>query len=231
MTIPIRIITRNTKFAVIIWTSLLFAVKHTDSSARIPSKTIEVLFGTAVSAATMKALKNVHWSDDEGTSRAVFTAIERCGNNPSAWWMSFDATLLDCARRFTREDFLPQTCQGLSDISRAVFRMAEDELLGELPPWNAEALRAVLYRTVKLKQTPAGSAVAVKLKTCPLCGSRDISTIFYGSPEELHRYRRNNQSAQNLVSVGNDSILGPKPRWECLGCGIKFWAAEGTEAV
>lgn len=231
MPVPIRLLSNNAKFAVIIWTSLAFAVKHTDCSARIPSKTIEVLFGTAVSAATVKALRNVRWSDDEGNTRSVFTAIERCVNKASAWWMSFDAALLDRARRFSREDFLPQICHGLPDISRDVYRMAEDELSGELPPWNTEALRAVLYRTVKLKQTPAGSAVTVKPKSCPLCGSRDISTIFYGSPEELHQYRRHNHSAKTMVSVGTDSIVGPKPRWECLGCGIKFWALEGSEAV
>lgn len=230
MPVPIRLITRNAKFAIIIWSCLAFAVKHPDRSARIPSKTVEVLFGTTVSAATVKALKNVRWADDEGTTRSVFTAIERCGNKASDWWMSFDAALLDRARRFSREDFLPQIGHGLPDVSRAIFRMAEDELSGELPPWNMEALRAVLYRTVKLQQTPAGSAVVVKPKTCPLCGGRDISTIFYGSPEELHEYRRHNHSAKTLVSVGNDSILGPKPKWECLGCGIKFWAHKTTGA-
>lgn len=231
MPVPIRLITRNAKFAIIIWSCLAFAVKHPDRSTRIPSKTIEVLFGTAVSAATVKSLKNVRWADDEGTTRSVFTAIERCGNKASSWWVSFDATLLDLAHRLSSEDFLSQIGHGLPDVSRAVLKLAEDELSGELPPWNTEALRAVLYRTVKLKQTPAGSAVVVKPKTCPLCGGRDISTIFYGPPEELHEYRRHNHSAKTLVSVGNDSILGPKPRWECLNCGIKFWALEGTEAV
>lgn len=231
MAIPIRFITANAKFAIIIWTSLAFAVKHLDRSARIPSKTIEVLYGTKISAATVTALKNVRWADEEGNTRSVFTAIERCGNKASAWWMSLDAPLFERARRFSKEDFLPQICHGLADAARAVYHLAEDELSGELPPWNTEALRAVLYRTVKLQQTPAGSAVAVKPTSCPLCGSRDISTIFYGSPEELHEYRRHNHSAKTLVSVGNDSILGPKPRWECLGCGIKFWAPPAADAV
>lgn len=231
MAIPIRFITANAKFAIIIWTSLAFAVKHLDRSTRIPSKTIEVLYGTKISAATVKALKNVRWADDEGTTRSVFSAIERCGNKASSWWMSFDTTLFDRARRLSRENFLPQICHGLPDAARAVYRLAEDELSGELPPWNIEALRAVLYRTVKLQQTPEGSSVAVKPKTCPLCGNREISTIFYGSPEELHQYRRHNQSAKDLVSVGNDSISGPKPRWECLNCGIKFWAPPAADAA
>ena len=230
MPAPIRLITTNQKFSIIIWACLAFAVKHPDLSTRIPSKTIEVLFGTTVSAATVKALKNVRWTYDD-TIRPVFSTVEHDGTKATDWWVSFDATLLDLAHRLSSEDFLPQIGHGLPDVSRAIFRMAEDELSGELPPWNLEALRAVLYRTVKLQQTPAGSAVVVKPKTCPLCGSRDISTIFYGSPEELHEYRRHNHSAKTLVSVGNDSILGPKPRWECLTCGIKFWALEGTEAV
>lgn len=57
MAIPIRFMTANAKFAIIIWTSLAFAVKHLDRSTRIPSKTIEVLYGTKISAATVKALK------------------------------------------------------------------------------------------------------------------------------------------------------------------------------
>ena len=163
--------------------------------------------------------------------RPVFSAVEHDDTKATDWWVSFDATLLDLAHRLSSEDFLPQICHGLPDISRAVFKLAEDELSGKLQPWNTEALRAVLYRTVKLQQTPAGCAVALKPKMCPLCGSRDISTIFYESPEELHEYRRHNHSAKTLVSVGNNSILGPKPRWECLNCGIKFWAAASTEAV
>lgn len=225
---PIRLITTNQKFA-IIWACLAFAVKHPDRSTRIPSKTIEVLFGTAVSAATVKALKNVRWTNDDAI-RPVFSAVEHDGTKATDWWVSFDATLLDLARRLSNEDFLSQICHGLPDVSRAVFKLAEDELSGELQPWNTEALRAVLYRTVKLQQTPAGCAVALKPKMCPLCGSRDISTIFYGSPEELHQYRRHNHSAKTLVSVGNSSILGPKPRWECLSCGIKFWAQPSTDA-
>ena len=230
MLAPIRLITTNQKFAIIIWACLAFAVKHPDLSTRIPSKTIEVLFGTTVSAATVKALKNVRWMNDDAI-RPVFSAVEHDGTKATDWWVSFDATLLDLARRLSNEDFLSQICHGLPDISRAVFKLAEDELSGKLQPWNTEALRAVLYRTVKLQQTPAGCAVALKPKMCPLCGSRDISTIFYGSPEELHQYRRHNHSAKTFVSVGNDSISGPKPRWECLSCGIKFWASEDTEVV
>lgn len=230
MPVPIRLITRNAKFAIIIWSCLAFAVKHPDRSARIPSKTVEVLFGTIVSATTVKALKNVRWMGDD-TIRPVFSAIERYSMKATEWWVSFDAALLDRARHLTPEDLLLEICHGLPDVARAVYRVAEDELSGELPPWNIEALRAVLYRTVKLQQTPEGSSVAVKPKTCPLCGNREISTIFYGSPEELHQYRRHNQSAKDLVSVGNDSISGPKPRWECLGCGIKFWAPPAADAV
>lgn len=227
---PIRLITTNQKFAIIIWSCLAFAVKHPDRSARIPSKTVEVLFGTIVSATTVKALKNVRWMGDD-TIRPVFSAIERYSMKATEWWVSFDAALLDRARHLTPEDLLLEICHGLPDVARAVYRVAEDELSGELPPWNIEALRAVLYRTVKLQQTPEGSSVAVKPKTCPLCGNREISTIFYGSPEELHQYCRHNQSAKDLVSVGNDSISGPKPRWECLGCGIKFWAPPAADAV
>lgn len=230
MPAPVRLITTNQKFAIIIWGCLAFAVKHPDLSTRIPSKTIEVLFGTTVSAATVKALKNVRWTNDDAI-RPVFSTVEHDGTKATDWWVSFDATLLDLARRLSNEDFLSQICHGLPDVSRAVFKLAEDELSGELPPWNIEALRAVLYRTVKLQQTPEGSSVAVKPKTCPLCGNREISTIFYGSPEELHQYRRHNQSAKDWVSVGNDSISGPKPRWECLGCGIKFWAPPAADAV
>lgn len=230
MPVPIRLITRNAKFAIIIWSCLAFAVKHPDRSARIPSKTVEVLFGTIVSATTVKALKNVRWLGDD-TIRPVFSAIERYSMKATEWWVSFDAALLDRARHLTPEDLLLEICHGLPDVARAVYSVAEDELSDELPPWNIEALRAVLYRTVKLQQTPEGSSVAVKPKTCPLCGNREISTIFYGSPEELHQYRRHNQSAKDWVSVGNDSISGPKPRWECLGCGIKFWAPPAADAV
>ena len=230
MPVPIRLITRNAKFAIIIWSCLAFAVKHPDRSARIPSKTVEVLFDTIVSATTVKALKNVRWMGDD-TIRPVFSAIERYSMKATEWWVSFDAALLDRARHLTPEELLLEICHGLPDVARAVYRVAEDELSGELPPWNIEALRAVLYRTVKLQQTPEGSSVAVKPKTCPLCGNREISTIFYGSPEELHQYRRHNQSAKDWVSVGNDSISGPKPRWECLGCGIKFWAPPAADAV
>ena len=230
MPAPIRLITTNQKFTIIIWACLAFAVKHPDRSTRIPSKTIEVLFGTTVSAATVKALKNVRWTNDDAI-RPVFSAVVHDGTKATDWWVSFDATLLDLARRLSNGDFLSQICHGLPDVSRAVLKLAEDELSGKLQPWNTEALRAVLYRTVKLQQTPAGCAVALKPKMCPLCGSRDISPIFYGSPEELHEYRRHNHSAQTLVSVGNDSILGPKPRWECLNCGIKFWSSEGTEGA
>ena len=230
MPAPIRLITTNQKFTIIIWACLAFAVKHPDRSTRIPSKTIEVLFGTTVSAATVKALKNVRWTNDDAI-RPVFSAVVHDGTKATDWWVSFDATLLDLARRLSNGDFLSQICHGRPDVSRAVLKLAEDELSGELPSWNTEALRAVLYRIVKLKQTPAGSAVVVKPKTCPLCGGRDISTIFYGSPEELHQYRRHNHSAKTLVSVGNDSILGPKPRWECLNCGIKFWAPPAADAA
>ena len=229
MPAPIRLITTNQKFA-IIWACLAFAVKHPDRSTRIPSKTVEVLFGTIVSATTVKALKNVRWMGDD-TIRPVFSAIERYSMKATEWWVSFDAALLDRARHLTPEDLLLEICHGLPDVARAVYRVAEDELSGELPPWNIEALRAVLYRTVKLQQTPEGSSVAVKPKTCPLCGNREISTIFYGSPEELHQYCRHNQSAKDLVSVGNDSISRPKPRWECLSYGIKFWVPTDTEAA
>ena len=230
MPTPVRLITTNQKFAIIIWACLAFAVKHPDLSTRIPSKTIEVLFGTTVSAATVKALKNVRWTNDD-VIRPVFSSVEHDSTKATEWWVSFDTTLLDLANRLSSEDFLSQICHGLPDVSRAVLKLAEDELSGELPPWNTEALRAVFYRTVKLKQTPAGSAVVVKPKTCLLCGSRDISTIFYGSPEELHQCRRHNHSVKTLVSVGNDSILGPKPRWECLNCGIKFWAPPAADAA
>lgn len=230
MPASIRLITTNQKFAIIIWACLAFAVKNPDRSIRIPSKTIEVLFGTTVSAATVKALKNVRWTNDDAI-RPVFSTVEHDGTKATEWWVSFDATLLDLVHHLSSEDFLSQICHGLPDVSRAVFKLAEDELSGELQPWNTEALRAVLYRTIKLQQTPAGCAVTLKPKMCPLCGSREISTIFYGPPEELHQYRRNNHSAKTLVSVGNDSILGPKPRWECLSCGIKFWAPPAADAA
>ena len=64
MPASIRLVTTNQKFA-IIWACLAFAVKNPDRSIRIPSKTIEVLFGTTVSAATVKALKNVRWTNDD----------------------------------------------------------------------------------------------------------------------------------------------------------------------
>lgn len=85
MPAPIRLITTNQKFA-IIWACLAFAVKHPDRSTRIPSKTVEVLFGTIVSATTVKALKNVRWMGDD-TIRPVFSAIERYSMKATEWWV------------------------------------------------------------------------------------------------------------------------------------------------
>ena len=125
MPVPIRLIT--TKFAIIIWACLAFAVKHPDRSTRIPSKTIEVLFGTTVSAATVKALKNVRWMNNDAT-RPVFSAVEHSGTKATDWWVSFDANLLDLAHHLSSEDFLSQIGHGLPDVSRAVLKLAEDEL-------------------------------------------------------------------------------------------------------
>lgn len=229
MSQSIRLCTKNVKFALIVWACLAYAVKHHNASVRIPVKTVQAIFGTAFNASTAKSLKAIQWADADGNERTVFTAVEHTKNQ--AWWVSFNAVLLDTARHLASDDFYLNIFSGLPDIARGTIQMAIGELEGVLPSLTAEGLRTILYRTIQIQQTPTGSTVSIKPKSCPLCASREISTIFYDSPEAMHDYLKKNQRGRSMVSVGNGSFSKPKPRWECHGCGIKFWApADGREA-
>ena len=224
MPFPFCLNTKNAKFALIVWTCLAFAVKYPNDSTRIPNKTLQVLYGTGVSALTVKSLRRIRWIASDGTGHSVFSAIERTDATSDTWWVSFDAALLNLAGRLPQEDFMQQLGHGIPDIATGVFQMAREELSGKLPPLPLHGLRTILYRNIINQQTSTGSTVSVKPKTCPLCASHDLSTIFYGSVNQMHKYQSQNKRVRSMVSVGSDSASGQKPRWECLACGIKFWA-------
>lgn len=231
MSLSIRLCTKNVKLRLIAWACLAFAVKHPSASVRIPVKTVQAIYGTAFSAATAKSLRALRWNDGDGAEHPTFAAVESAPGKTQTWWVSFNVQLVDTARHLSPEAIILNIYSGLPDISRWIFQMTVDELDGRLPPLTTEDLRTILYRTIRTKQTPEGSAVPVKPRSCPLCASRDISTIFYGSREAMHVYLKKNQRGRSMVSVGDNSISGLKPRWECLGCGIKFWEAAGTDAA
>ena len=216
--------TTNPKLIFLVWFCLYFAVKHPHKSVRLPSVVIKMLYGTEISAATVRTIRTLRWKDEAGLEHPVFTTVERIDTqSPKNWWVSLDVTLLEQAGRWPLPTFYASLFSGMTNIGRLVFDFAEKELLGELKGWNPENLKAIFISQLLQKQTATGSSVSIRPKSCPLCNSREIAVVFYGSLRDLQAYRSKNHLDWARVSLGEKTGNGPYPRWQCLTCHLKFW--------
>lgn len=221
----VRLQTRRQNVAFMVMTALYFALRHPQDVPKIPIKVTRMLFGSGIGVSTLRLLQTLTWQNDAGVQFPVFAAVQP--DQPmkvTSCRVTFHSALLEYMEGET-----PQVCQsgffhGLTDVTRLAFQYAEKDIEGAWDAWTPQSLEKLFLSELTASQKPQGSTMTRKVKYCPVC-RRALGMFFYGSVAELRQITRGISLEKSRFIIGSVKTPEPRPKWMCLGCGIKIWPA------